>query len=238
MVRFLTAFIACEALLAFRWYMGRGFLFVLILMLAVKYLLLQLVPVYYGYGYLFLGAWVLAALHVSSFLANRRSVFGNMFAIRGLVNPWHPGSKLMRLWVFKPKTTLLVVEPLTAAAYGAWCYTTPMDGPFWLPWVIPVWPPGFVYDQALFEQMLVFGQAIPVLIPLALFVFNKLEWQGSFEAFGEMAQQSTKPKRRWFARKPKTPPAELTFPLLAKQSTKAGPRSPSVAEMARRLGSS
>lgn len=237
MVRFLTVFIACEALLAFRWEMGHGLLFALIAMLGVKYLLLQLIPVYYGYGYLFLAAWVLAVLHLSSALRRRRSIFGSMAVIKGLVNPWYPGDKMLRFGIFKPKTTLLVIEPLAAAAYGAWCYTTPTTGPFWLPWTVPVWPRGFVYDQVFFEQMLVFGQAIPALIPLALFTFNKLEWQASFEAFGEMAQQAGMPKRRWFARTPKAPPAELTFPLLAKQSTKAGPRNPSVAEMARRFGS-
>ena len=233
MVRFLMAFIACEALLAFRWEMGRGLLFVLIAMLGVKYLLLQLVPVYYGYGYLFLAAWVLAVLHLASALGRRRSVFASMAVIKGQVNPWYPGNRVLRLGIFSPKMTLLGVEPLAAAAYGAWCYTTPMTGPIWLPWVVPIWPQGFVYDQAFFEQMLVFGQAIPALIPLALFTFNKLEWKASFEGFGEMAQQAGMPKRRWFARKPKAPPTELTFPLLAKQSTKAGPRNPSVAEMAR-----
>jgi hypothetical protein len=145
-----------------------------------------------------------------------------------LVNPWHTGTKVMRLGIFSPKATLLLVEPLTAAAYGAYCYTTPMDGPFWLPWTFPVWPQSFVYDQAFFEQMLVCGQAIPVLILLAFFTFNKLEWQASFEAFGEMAQQSPKPKRRWFACKSKAPMPELTFPVLAKQSTKAGPRAPAL----------
>lgn len=83
--------------------------------------------------------------------------------------------------------------------------------------------------------MLVLGRTLPLLIPPALFTFNKSEWQASFEAFGEQAQQSPKPKRGWFARKPKAPPAELTFPVLAKQPAKAGPRSPSVAEMARRF---
>jgi hypothetical protein len=238
MLRFLAAFLACEALLVFRWHTGRAFLGVLVLLLGAKYLLLQLIPVHYGYAYLFLACWPLAALHVFGYALSRRTGFGNLFTMRSLVNPWHPGAKVMRLWVFKPKTTLLYIEPLAAAAFAAWCYTTPMTGPFWLPWTIPVWSPDFVYDRALFEQMLVFGQAIPAMIPLALFAFNKLEWQQSLEAFGEMAQQAGMPKRRWFARRPKAPPAEFTFPLLAKQSTKAGPRNLSVAEMARYFGGS
>jgi hypothetical protein len=51
---------------------------------------------------------------------------------------------------------------------------------------------GFRPRPAVFEQMPVFGQAISVMIPLALLTFNKLQWQASFEFFGEMAQQASR----------------------------------------------
>ena len=57
-----------------------------------------------------------------------------------------------------------------------------------------------------FEQMLVFGHH-PPLIPLALFTFNKLKWQASFEVFGEMT-------KRFDSRGPSGKQTEKTLPLM------------------------
>lgn len=239
MNRLIVTFLACEALLLLRWYPGRGFLTVLVMLMAIKYLLLQYIPVFYGYGYLFLAAIFAIFLHLLSSTISRRSFLAGSVGLRGLANPWHTGTRIFRLFTFSPKVTLFVIEPLAVAAYVLFCYATPMTEPFWLPLPIPIAPEGFVYDYTFLQQATVFGRGMPLLLPLAVFVFNKLEWEQSFEAFDEKAATETVTPSRpgLFSRKAKAPPPEFTFPPISRRSTRAGPASPSVNAMARRFPS-
>lgn len=225
LLRLVAAFLACEALLVLRLAPGRWLYLSLLLCLAVKYLLLQYVPVYGGYAILFHAAMGMAALEAVLYLLGRISPFGRRMALKGLTRPWYSGTMLLQLLIFRRKTALLRVEPLVVAAYGGFCYLTPIVRAVWLPWFIPLHPTGFVYDEAFYRTMLLAGQALPVLVLAGVILFNRLEWKASPEAFEDAVRQEPASA--------KGPQAELTFPLLAQKATRGGPRNPSVAELAR-----
>lgn len=225
LLRIIATFLACEMLLVIRIAPGRWLYLSLVLCLAVKYLALQYVPVYGGYALLFHAAMVVAAAEAVLYLLLRATPFGRRMTLKGLRTPWHTGTLLLQLLVFSRKTTLLRVEPLIVAAYCAFCYVTPIVRAVWLPAFIPLHPPGFVYDETFYRTMLILGQALPAFVLIGVVLFGRLEWKHSPDAFVDALLQQPKPR--------KTPPAELSFPLLAQKATRPGPRNPSVAEMGR-----
>jgi hypothetical protein len=169
---------------------------------------------------------VAAAEAVLSLLA-RATPFGRRMELKGLHAPWHTGTLLLQLLVFSRKTTLLRVEPLIVAAYCAFCYVIPIVRAVWLPAFIPLHPPGFVYDETFYRTMLILGQALPAFVLIGVVLFSRLEWKRSPDAFVDALLQKPKPH--------KTPPAELSFPLLAQKATRSGARNPSIADIRRLL---
>lgn len=227
LLRLLVLFFGCEAFLILRLIPGRWFYLSLLALLVVKYLLLQYVPVYGGYALLFHAAMAMAAFHLGTYLLVRLSPFGRMVALRGIVNPSQKGRLVAQFFLFSRKTALLRLEPALVTAFAAFCYLTPIVRAVWLPWYLPITPAGFVYDEQFYRLMLVIGQVLPLLLAAGVYLHDRLEWRGSIDVFQESVRAPLPSAA--------APPAELTFPVLGSQSTKAGPRSPSVAELARRF---
>ncbi|MFL5334712.1 MAG: hypothetical protein ACJ8H8_16365, partial [Geminicoccaceae bacterium] len=112
--------------------------------------------------------------------------------------------------------------------FAAFCYVTLIVQAVWLPWFFPIALAGFVYDEQFYRMMLVVGQVLPLLLAAAVYLHDRLEWRGSTDAFHDSVRAPLPSAA--------TPPAELTFPLLGRQPTRTGPRSPSETELTRRLG--